>query len=239
MNESYWYSYYGGGSVPSTTTHPTSNEDLYRNPYVTVDHYLASGGILVSAARTGTAKGFAASDAYQYATNWIQNNGGLPSDAALTYAGEEVMQPDSTQATSDQPYPNRVSYIFTWRHASSGILANDKITVAVDDAGHLTKYYKDYYVWNPVCKCELEKVLPYYAPPWVPVYHITTYARVWRTLAAPVQTITPQITASSYAYCASDMTAPTSQAIPCGIDASSSGPTYRSLMTGAVVSSGT
>lgn len=238
MNESYWYNYYGGGSVTSTVTHPSPNENLYRSPYATVTHYLASGGLIVNSGRTGTAKGFGANDALQYALNWIQNNGGLPSDAVLTYAGDETMQPDAVQPTSDQPYPNRTSYVFTWRHASSGILSNDKITIAVDDAGSLTKYYQDYYVWNSLCQCEMEKVRPYYAPPWVPSYHISTYARVWRALGAPTQAITPQITGSSYAYCASDMSSPTSQAVPCAVSGSSSAKTYRSLVTGAVISSG-
>lgn len=238
MDESSWYNYYGGSSVPSTITHPSTNENVYRNQYVTVAHYLASGGLVVTAARTGTAKGFGASDAYQYAVNWIQSNGGMPGDAVLTYAGDETMQPVSIQPTNDQPYPNRTSYIFTWRHASSGILSNDKITVAVDDAGHLTKYYDDYYVWNSVCRCEMEKVRPYYAAPWVPEFHIGTYVRVWRTLGAPTQAMIPQIASPSYAYCASDMSSPISQAIPCGVSTTSSGKTFRNLMTGAVISSG-
>ena len=33
MNESYWYNYYGGSNVPSTITHPSGNENVYRNPY--------------------------------------------------------------------------------------------------------------------------------------------------------------------------------------------------------------
>lgn len=234
MNESYWYNYYGGGGVSSAITHPSSNEDLYRNPYVTVTHYLASGGIVVNAGRTGTAKGFSAGDALQYALNWIQDNGGLPSDAVLTYAGDEVVQPNSVQPTSDQPYPNRTSYVFTWRHANSGILSNDKITVAVDDAGHLTTYNMRTY--NVRCGCWYERA--YQAPPWVPVYHVSTYARVWRTLGAPTQTINPTITGSSYAYCASDMAAPVSEAVPCAVSGTSSGRTYRSLATGAVISLG-
>lgn len=196
---------------------------------------------MVDAGRSGTAKGFSGSDAYNYALNWIQNNGGLPSDAVLTYAGDEVMQPDSVQPTSDQPFPSRTSYLFTWRHASSGILSNDKITIAVDDAGHLTWYWdeKDGY-YDPDCKCWQTEYYGHYDVPWVPEYHISTYVRAWRTLGAPTQTITPTITSSSYAYRASDMAAAVSQAVPCGVSSTSTSPvkTYRSLATGAIISSG-
>lgn len=236
MNESYWYNYYGGSSVPSTITHPSGNENLYRSQYVTVDHYLASGGVVVSTERTGTARGFAATDAYQYAANWIQNNGGLPNDASLEFAGEEVQSPNSTPPTSDQPYPNRTRYLFTWRHASSAILSNDKITIAVDDAGSLTTYSKQVQIWNVHCRCYVSKTIYYQAPPWVPVYHLATYVRVWRTLGSPTQSITPKVTASSYAYCASDMYDASSVANPCGVNSSSGRMTFIDLVTGRQIS---
>jgi hypothetical protein len=79
MNETYWYNFYGGGSVASETIHPTTNEDLYRNPYVYVDHYLGSGGLMAVTPATGTAKGFYQDDALQYAEEWIASSGGAAS----------------------------------------------------------------------------------------------------------------------------------------------------------------
>ena len=148
MNESYWYNYYGGSNVPSVTSQPSANEKLYRNPYVLVDHYYASGGLFVAGVGTRTARGFSISQALSYAQSWIQSNGGMPSDAALTFAGEENITPSTAQATSDQPYPNIGQYIFTWRHAESGLLGPDRIDIAIDDNGHLTTYTKYVQVWD-------------------------------------------------------------------------------------------
>lgn len=238
MDEAYWNSYYGGGSVPSTVTHPSSNENLYRNQYALVDHYLASGGLFVATAATGTARGFSSADAYQYALNWIQTNGGLPSDAVLTYAGDETVSPTATQPTSDQPYPGTRQYTFVWRHANSAILDHDKIQINVDDAGKLTLYSKPgRSIYNAGCQCMIQLQTYYYGSPWVPVYHIHTYVRLWRSLGAPIQAFVATRTAQSYGYCSSDMVAVISEAIPCGITAGASGVLYQDLKTGASISS--
>ena len=234
MDESYWYNYYGGGSVPSTTSHPSSNEDLYRNPYVSVDHYLASGGLSVVTAATGTAKGFSGAQAYQYALSWIQNNGGLPSDAVLTFAGDETMSPAPSQPTQDQPYPGVRAYSFMWRHANSAVLDNDFIQINVDDHGSLTQYQTK--TWNVHCGCWVWYT--YYAAPWIPKYHMRMYVRVWRTLAAALSTFKASFTAQAYGYCATDMTQPQSQATPCGVNFSSGRTTYTDLKYGGPVGAG-
>lgn len=240
MDENYWYNYYGGSSVPSTRINPTANDHLYRNAYVTVEHFQASGGLMVSAQATGTAKGFSMADALAYAQSWVGQNGGMPADAALTFAGAEGMRPTSLQATSDQPYPNVRQYIFIWRHASSALLGADRIYVGVDDAGHLTKYYRDVTTWNSRCECEIDREIPYYAAPWVPVYHIHTYVRAWRSLGGSTgtrfpmsqTTLLPGTTTAGYAYCASDISDPNSVAQPCQIGSSSSTASYYDLSTG-------
>jgi hypothetical protein len=225
MNESYWESEYGGSSVPSTLTHPTANEDLYRNPYVYVDHYLASGGLIAATASTGTAQGFSEVDAYNYALSWINQNGGLPADAVLTFAGPETISPTSTAPTSDRPYPNTRQYIFVWRHGSSGLLSNDKIEIHIDDAGAYTKYQKYITILSPHCMCDIQELITYYAAPWVPVYHMHIYVREWRSIGGVLRSFQVENTggATSYALCGSDISATTSEATPCGVTTTASG----------------
>ncbi len=238
MNESYWYNYYGGSSVPSTITHPSSNEDLYRSQYALVDHFLASGGLLAASADTGTARGFSSNEAYQYALGWIASNGGLPSDAILTYAGAQNVTPNSKAPTSDQPYPSTRQYVFIWRHASSAILGGDHISIAVDDAGALTTVSVQIGVkYVASCECTLPVYRLEHVSPWVPVYHVATYARMWRTLGAPASAITAGATipAAAYAYCGTDMMAAVSVATPCAMVTSSKGTVFEDVRSGAAL----
>ncbi len=158
-----------------------------------------------------------------------------PSLRLLARRSNRQMQPSLPQTSRTRI---ALAYLFTWRHSSSGILSNDKITVAVDDAGTLTTYTKQETIWSPHCMCYIKETVTYKSTPWIPAYHVSTYARVWRTLGAPLQTITPQITSPRYAYCASDMSSATSQATPCGVDSPSGTTTFRDLVTGRAVSSG-
>jgi len=238
MDESYWYNLYGAGSVPSTLADPSSNEHVYRSENVLVDHYLASGGLVVDAAATGTARGFSGAEAYQYALDWIANNGGLPADAALTYAGDETVTPNATAPTSDQPYPATRLYKFVWRHVSSAILTNDKIEIDVDDAGALTTKTVTIEVLSPHCNCLVTETETEHVPPWIPVYHLNTYVRIWRSLGTPLAPYsgTQPASESTFAYCGSDMTAVTSQAQPCAVTATSGGLEYADPMSGTVLS---
>lgn len=238
MNETYWYNFYGGSSVPSETIHPTGNEDLYENPYVYVDHYLASGGLYAEAPSTDTAKGFSQSDALQYAISWIgSNGGGLPSDAVLTYAGAETMAPTTAAATTDQPYPANRQYLFIWRHDASALFGSDKIQINIDDAGSLTKYTETVSTYNTVCRCTIQHVIVYYAAPWIPEYHVHVYSRLWRTVGAPLQSVNPTTAFSTYALCGSGMGDTQSIAVPCGI-AQSAGKTLFFDEVSNTVSSG-
>ncbi len=237
MNESYWYNYYGGTSVPSVTSHPSANEDLYRNQYTLVDHFLASGGLLVANPDTGTAKGFSINEAYQYALSWINSNGGLPGDAALTYAGQQTVMPTSAQSTSDQPYPNVRQYMFTWRHANSAVLG-DSISILVDDAGSLTQESIQIGTrYAAGCRCLMPVYKLVYVQPWVPAYHIAGYSRMWRTLGG---TVAPQagtaVRASAYAYCGSDMMAAQSVATPCALIQQGSSTRQVNAMSGQALS---
>jgi hypothetical protein len=239
MNESYWNTYYGGSSVPSETLHPSANENVYRNPNVSVDHYLASGGVIVSAASTGTARGISLTQAYQYALDWIQSNGGLPGDAALTFAGEQTITPTTTEPTTDQPYPGNAEYVFIWRHAQSGLLTNDKIQINVDDAGALTTTTTTVMIYTPRCQCYKPDTIVQHVPPWIPSYHINTYVRLWRSLGAAgaAYAASVSLSATSFAYCGSAMSSTTSRAVPCGVASSSGRMQYLDPQSGAIETS--
>ena len=220
MNESYWYNLYGGANVPHSYTTPSSNEHLYRNPYVLVNHYLASGGLLVASSATGTARGLSESAAYQFALSWIQSNGGLPSDAVLTFTGDETVAPTQLPVVVGGAYPNVRQYAFIWRHGSSGILSGDKIQVNVDDEG----------TWRIACDKSPDPPFRrtcHRTNEWLAKGHITTYVRVWRSIGSTTSsiirhayTLPQQIVpsqASGNALCASDMTLASSVATPCDV----------------------
>lgn len=226
MNETYWYNLYGGGNVSSRITYPSNNEHLYRNPYVMVDHFLASGGLIVAAPPTGTGKGFSQDDALSYAQSWVSSNGGWPSDATLSYAGAEIISPTQLPVDDGAPYPQVRQYVFKWRHGQSGVILGDKLEVAVDDHG----------TWTVACTRNPD---PPYNPrcylttPWKPSFHIVGYTRVWRSIASSVRQITrlhtytvrqPLVPSTpGNALCSSDMTDPNSIAKPCDMYLDSTG----------------
>ncbi len=236
MNEGYWNTYYGGSSIASTISHPTPNENVYRSPYVYVDHYLASGGLMVATAETGTAKGFGEDDAYQYALSWLADNGGLPSDAVLTYSGIQTVSPTSVSATADAPFPAVRQYIFVWRHAYSGVVGGDKIQVNVDDAGAPTTYITDTgNAYNAKCRCTEPHYVYRMGAPWIPVYHMHVYVREWRTIGAPTGPfkVTAVGNATAFGLCASSMSSPQSIATPCGLVSTGDGTGAIDLVSGA------
>jgi len=239
MNESYWASYYGGSSVPSTTSHPSSNEDLYRNPYISVDHFLGSGGLEMISSSTGTARGFGESDAYQFALSWIDENGGLPPDAVLTYSGIESINPENEAPTSDEPNPSTRQYIFVWQHGSSGVVDGDKIQINVDDAGSLTTYTEEQDVYSQMCRCEVPKIHLWRSQPWVPVFHIHQYVRLWRSLGMQVANYSTSATAgiAGFGFCGSDMSEAQSVAVPCGVALNGDGASLVNLQSGVAFSS--
>jgi len=176
MNESYWYGQLGGNSLPNKTYVINSNVHVYQNTNGMVVHYLASGGVLYMAAMTRTARGFSISDAYNYALSWLNGNGGLPSDAALTFDGIAYSIPAHAAGTTASSTP--IEYSFIWRHSASGLLGADSILVSVDDAGD----YQEECANGDRNRCQ--KVLV-----WVPEYHVNFYKRLWRSVASTGQTI--------------------------------------------------
>ena len=216
MDESYWYNTYGGTSLTGLITHPSSNENLYRDQNVTVDHFLATGGLLVAAQRTGTAKGVAEADAYSYALNWLSSNGGLPADAVLTYAGGQtnsLLSP--TPPDASVPYPNVTQYVFVWRHGSSGLVGSDKIEIRIDDAGFLSK--QTIQIYNTRCQCYVNQVINTY--PWQQRFHMHAYARMWRQIGAPLsdRRNTMSYNSGSYGLCGTEFADPTSTGVPCAV----------------------
>lgn len=213
MDETYWYNTYGGSSVSSQLTYPNGNEHDYRNPYVFVRHYLASGGLIVGQRSTGSAAGFSDTDAYNYAVSWINSNGGFPSDAVLTFAGAGILYPQVSVTNSTKPYPNVRHYTFVWRHATNGIQAGDKMQIDIDDDG---RYERDCTDYDPPLKNHC-----YTTSTWDPQFHVSVYVRVWRQLGSAISvqsTSTTVQTSGTYvgsALCASDMSDPSSTASPC------------------------
>ncbi len=222
MDENYWFNYYGGANVSYTLQHPSTNENIYRSADIIVDHYLASGGVIIGSASTGTSKGISMQDAYSFATSWLTNNGGLPSDAALTFDGAETLSPYPAPGQYT-PYTNVRQYVFTWRHANSGVSSGDKIQVNVDDDGSFEIQCTEN---DPPAKNHC-----WHTDVWQPSPHITTYVRVWRSLGQNVGQIsrisyTPPsgMQASGTNLCASDIMSTTSTATPCDTFTGSTGP---------------
>ncbi len=240
VNESYWMNLYGN---PGAMSYPSTNEHVYATSTAVVRHYFASGGLVAITPASGTAGAVSESQALQYAETWIGNNGGMPSDAVLSYGGQ-ISNPNPSVITTGYSYPvvaptssfpaynNTRAWVFIWRHASS-IINGDKIEVMVDDAGSWTFYnYSSLGIY-------------YYYTPWVSSPSVRLYSRVWRTLAAPVGTVsmvTPATTlasdrsapATTTGYCAPDMASTSTTAIPCQQYTSGSGLMwyYVSLVTG-------
>jgi hypothetical protein len=224
VNESQWISAYGSPS--GTWTYPNANEHKFTTSTAMVRHYLASGGIVAETPASGTAGGVSQTQALQYAQTWIANNGGLPSDAVLSYAGH-VTNPNlsvivtqrsisAIPTTSYPAYDNTREWVFIWRHASNGILLGDKIEAIVDDAGTWTADQTPCHAGAPqICL----------RPPWNPSPRVRFYSRVWRSLAAPSRVTTMSLpralssdssaSATMTGYCAPDMASTSTTATPC------------------------
>lgn len=97
VNETQWYDKYG--SPTGTWVTPSSNEHKFVSSGSIVTHYLASGGIIAEQNASGTAGAIGESAAQTYALNWLSKNGGLPTDAVLSYVGKMT-----------NPYPNAINY---------------------------------------------------------------------------------------------------------------------------------
>ncbi len=234
MDENGWINQYGGNNVQHTYNQ-TNPVHTWISQQAIVSHYPRSGGLHVTLGATGTAQGFDVNTAMQYAQNWIGNNGGLPADAVLTYAGTLNDTPYQYNAIQGAPYPNNLEYMFTWRHGSNSLLGGDKITVLVDDSGSLTRYTKRYEYWDPHCQCYHYSYRTYYAPPWVPAFSVDKYVRAWRALGQHTIRLkqdTQHIrrrapaTIAGYAYCSSDMGALATVAIPCSVSRGPASNTY-------------
>lgn len=243
MDENAWINQYGGNNVPHQIL-TRSNSHVWISAGAIVHHYLASGGLSAVTPATGTAQGIGIDDALAYAQSFVANNGGLPTDAALTYGGILTDQPNQYQALQGAPYPNNLSYMFIWRHSTSGVLGNDKIVVTVDDSGGLTRYTRSYRYWDPHCQCWHEGYTYYYDEPWVPQLHMSNYSRVWRVpdLRHPLafsrrrgqRRPQPNGSLTGYAYCASDMAYPANIAYPCQVFSSPTDNTMVDVLTGGV-----
>jgi hypothetical protein len=241
MNQTDWINQYGGNNVPHTVR-TTANADIWSSAGAIVHNFTGTGGVLVSTPSTGTAQGFSAASALQYAQQWLTSNGGLPSDAVLTYEGIFTEKPQLYQSVQGAPYPNNLNYLFIWRHGSSALLGADKISVTVDDSGGLTAHQGEIERWDPSCGCYHEFPYTYYGPPWVPQYHTTKFSRLWRAvdLRKPLSGMyhrravrhhTGHAQTPQYAYCATDMGLLGSSAVPCQVSTSQSASTYADLST--------
>jgi len=232
MDETSWYNTYGGNSGNSTITDPSSNEHLLHSGVMTVAHFLASGGLFYSSSLTMNNAGFTQDQALSYALSWIQNNGGLPSDAVLTLAGTATAVPYKSNSG------DAIDYEFMWQHGSSFVLSDDNILISIDDNGHLTRtchydkeQHRDICVWQA---------------PWIPVYNVNAYRRLWRgvgTTAGSISRISytapANTTFDGYAYCAPPIDNAATVAIPCDVWANSQGNfTYVDPTSGAVITSG-
>ncbi|MGC2129778.1 MAG: hypothetical protein WA629_06740 [Candidatus Aquilonibacter sp.] len=245
INESQWMSTYGNPS--GTTSSPTSNEHKFSAPGAIVTHYLASGGIVAIMGASGTAGAVSQAQALSYAESWVANNGGLPSDAILSYAGEitnpnpAVIASGYTQypvivPTSDYPaYNTTRAWVFIWRH-SSGMLSGDKIEVMVDDAGTWTFN-------NNIFQ-------KFWGYPWNSSPNVRLYSRVWRTLGGTVKQVQLEqlsttllsdrtSTAVATGYCAPEIGSRSTNAIPCEqyYSSTTGTRTYVSLEDGTILAS--
>jgi hypothetical protein len=245
INESQWLSTYGNPS--GTQTSPNANEHKFAAPGAIAIHYLASGGVVAIMGASGTAAAVSQSQALSYAESWIASNGGLPSDAILSYAGE-ITNPNPGVITSGytnypviMPTPGYPAYngtrawVFIWRH-SSGIVSGDKIEVMVDDAGTWT-LNKNIFI-------------TFWGGPWNSSPHVRLYSRVWRTLGGAAKQVQleqpsstlrsdPTSTSVTTGYCAPDIGSTSTNAIPCEQYYSSTTGirTYVSLEDGTILSS--
>jgi hypothetical protein len=257
VDESQWYSLYGNPAGAKST--PNSNEHDFVSATAIVSHYLASGGVFAEAPASGTAGAISQQAAYQFALSFIANNGGLPADAILSYAGQTtnpnsnvvIQQPTSVTAADFPEFTNVRDWVFIWRHKKSGILLGDKIQVNVDDAGYWTAVPE-------LCAVKGQIVIvnpgqppaplgTCHVPPWNSSPQVEFYDRVWRTLGAAtasVATSTPNSPTSKAkqsiaGLCASAIDDPVSQARPCQefLDTPDSVRYYVDLGTGASVGS--
>jgi len=247
VNESQWLSAYGDPT--GTMTYPSANEHVYKTSTAVVRHYVASGGVVALTPASGTAGAVSESQALQYAETWIANNGGMPSDAVLSYGGE-ISNPNPGIITQGYPYQvvipisgvpayaaynNVRAWVFIWRHASD-IIDGDKIEVMVDDAGSWTFYGN--------------QIVKYYNQPWISSPSVRLYSRVWRTLGGSPGKASmislpatfesdPSAPATTTGYCAPDMASTSTTAIPCQQYTSGSGLMwyYVSLVTGELLGS--
>jgi hypothetical protein len=253
VDESTWLSNYGNPT--GTKVNPSANEHEFLSPTATVTHYVKSGGIVARTPESGTAGAITQSAAYQYAQTYVGNNGGIPADAVLTYAGRvtnpnaDAIRPPGCEATCQIPasaYPAHNDtrlWTFIWRHKKNGILWGDKIQVNVDDGGSWTV------VQQP---CGGRSGIPQFCieAPWIPAAHVSLYSRVWRTVGAvkaQVSTIAlpnslsldPTATKSATGLCSPDMASTTMVAVPCQQYTSANGDvrSYMSLVDGSPIGS--
>jgi hypothetical protein len=183
-------------------------------------------------------------------------DGGLPADAVLTFAGrvtnpnaDAILPPGCPGESCQIPvaaYPahnNTRLWTFIWRHKKSGILWGDKIQVNVDDGGS----------WSVIQQaCQPRGGVPQFCivPPWIPSVHVSLYSRVWRTVVAAksqVSTITlpnslsldPNAKQSATGLCAPDMASTKMVAVPCQQYTSANGDvrSYMSLVDGTPIGS--
>jgi hypothetical protein len=252
VNETAWLNSYGNPSI--TKTSPSDNEHDFTSNTAIVRHYVASGGVEAESPESGTAGAVNQTDAYNYALTWIGNNGGLPSDAVLSFAGritnpftDAIVPPSCGRlcrlSPSDYPANNNTAqWMFIWRHKNNGMLWGDKIQVNVDDAGSWT-------ILPETCGGEGGGPQECITAPWIPSVHVTLYSRVWRTLAGvhatpglvavpdSLGTLEPNATQSAQGLCSPDMASKTMVAVPCQQYTSANGKVhyYTDLTTGDAI----
>lgn len=256
VNESAWKQQYGNPS--GTEISPNSNLHVFTSKFATVLHFLASGEVVAESPGSGTAGAIGEAQAYQYAVSWIASNGGLPSDAVLTFAGRinnpvpSHILPCSSGATPPCNIPaaalpsnsGTLLWEFIWRHRSNGILWGDKIQIDVDDAGMWT-------VMQQPCNGRVG-IPPFcITPPWIPSAHVAEYVRIWRSLgsvsshhALIALPATMLLSGTSYTkaltgLCAPDAGTTDMVAAPCQEYSAPGGKVrvYRSLITGKTLGS--
>lgn len=165
IDENAWIAHYQDSST--TVVRQPGITTVYQTGGAAI-HYQNSGGIKYETNSTGTAKGVDSSTALSTANSFIQQNGGMPSDAALRLVAADIVMP------LDHSYgPTVVAYVIEYGH-SAAVVGYDGIKVKVDDAGYRIciqwDRFRGYCVkWG-----------------WQAVPHVSYYYRLWRSLGSPL-----------------------------------------------------
>lgn len=170
IDENQWITQYQDSST--VVVHEPGITTVYQVGGAAI-HYQNSGGIKYETNATGTTQGLTPSSAIAEADSFIQQNGGMPTDATLRRELEDVVMP-----MDDSSPPTITSYTIEYGHTAA-IAGYDGIKVKVDDAG-----YNLCTLWgwrrSPDPPFKNIKYCKQYT--WQTVPHVSYYYRLWRSL---------------------------------------------------------